>query len=56
MVGNIEDNLIVVIPCIFVLAFSVYLVYSVISGWKVSDKDYEEWCQENSTEYQVEEE
>lgn len=49
------DNLVVLIPCIFVLAFGVYLVYHCIKGHNgISDKDYKEWCEENNVECEEE--
>ena len=50
------DNLVILIPCIFVLAFAAYLAYHCIKSHKISDKDYREWCEENNVEYEHEEE
>lgn len=48
------DNLVVLIPCIFVLAFAAYLAYHYIKEQEISDKDYREWCEENNVEYEYE--
>ena len=48
------DNLVILIPCIFVLVFAAYLAYHCIKGHKISDKDYREWCEENNVEYEDE--
>lgn len=52
---HVIDNLIVLIPCILVLAFAVYLVYLCVKGQNgISSEDYKEWCEENDVEYEEE--